>query len=156
MNPLDLHLVVQLSGIGVNSHTPAHSLLEPVWENAAAAALHLHTGFLNPSAPGPARLHNQMMSTAAWFKCFCKLIRAQGAGIFVPDSILLRIFRAHWTKASSTFSPVRALVSKNMSSESKDIHVNNIHWTHSQKNNIQDCDYIAKYSVIIFIQYYIL
>ncbi len=123
MNPLDLHLVVQLSGIGVNSHTPAHSLLEPVWENAAAAALHLHTGFLNPSAPGPARLHNQMMSTAAWFKCFCKLIRAQGTGIFVPDSILLRIFRAHWTKASSTFSPVRALVSKNMSSESKDINM---------------------------------
>lgn len=34
----------------------------------------------------------------------------------IPDSILLRIFRAHWTKASSTFSPVRALVSRNISS----------------------------------------
>lgn len=75
VNPLDLHLIDQLSGICVNSHTPARSLLEPVWENAAAATLHLRTGFLNPSAPGPTRLHKQIKkNTAAWFKCFCKLI----------------------------------------------------------------------------------
>lgn len=36
----------------------------------------------------------------------------------LPDSILLRIFLAHCTKASSTFSPVSALVSRNISSES--------------------------------------
>lgn len=36
----------------------------------------------------------------------------------LPDSILLSIFLAHCTKASSTFSPVSALVSKNISSGS--------------------------------------
>lgn len=36
---------------------------------------------------------------------------------FLPDSILLSIFLAHCTKASSTFSPVSALVSKNISSK---------------------------------------
>lgn len=36
----------------------------------------------------------------------------------LPDSILLSIFLAHCTKASSTFSPVSALVSKNISSKS--------------------------------------
>lgn len=35
----------------------------------------------------------------------------------LPDSILLSIFLAHCTKASSTFSPVSALVSKNISSK---------------------------------------
>lgn len=74
VKPLDLHLVGQLSGICVNSHTPARSLPEPVWENAAAAMLHLRTGFLNPSAPGPALLHSQMTSTSALFKCLHKLI----------------------------------------------------------------------------------
>lgn len=34
----------------------------------------------------------------------------------VPDSILLSIFLAHCMKASSTFSPVSALVSRNISS----------------------------------------
>lgn len=34
----------------------------------------------------------------------------------VPDSILFSIFLAHCMKASSTFSPVSALVSRNMSS----------------------------------------
>jgi hypothetical protein len=33
-----------------------------------------------------------------------------------PDSILVRIDRAHFKKVSSTFSPVRALVSRNISS----------------------------------------
>lgn len=33
-----------------------------------------------------------------------------------PESILLRMVRAHLRKASSTFSPVRALVSRNISS----------------------------------------
>lgn len=33
-----------------------------------------------------------------------------------PESILLRMVRAHFRKASSTFSPVRALVSRNISS----------------------------------------
>lgn len=35
----------------------------------------------------------------------------------LPESILLRMVRAHFKKPSSTFSPVRALVSKNISSE---------------------------------------
>ena len=35
----------------------------------------------------------------------------------LPDSILLSIFLAHCTKASSTFSPVSALVSRNISSK---------------------------------------
>lgn len=34
----------------------------------------------------------------------------------VPESILLRMVRAHFRKPSSTFSPVRALVSRNISS----------------------------------------
>ena len=41
------------------------------------------------------------------------------SAVILPDSILLRIFLAHWTKASSTFSPVRALVSKNISSDTQ-------------------------------------
>ena len=34
----------------------------------------------------------------------------------VPDSIFVRILRAHWRNVSSTFSPVKALVSRNISS----------------------------------------
>lgn len=41
-----------------------------------------------------------------------------GEGRLLPDSILLSIFLAHCMKASSTFSPVSALVSRNISSES--------------------------------------
>ena len=36
--------------------------------------------------------------------------------VSLPDSILLRIVLEHFKKASSTFSPVRALVSKNINS----------------------------------------
>lgn len=39
--------------------------------------------------------------------------------IFLPDSIFVKIDLAHLRKVSSTFSPVRALVSKNMSSARK-------------------------------------
>ena len=35
----------------------------------------------------------------------------------IPVSILLRIVLEHFKKASSTFSPVKALVSKNINSE---------------------------------------
>ena len=44
--------------------------------------------------------------TTTWLSMWVKL----------PDSILLRIDRAHFKKASSTFSPVRALVSRNINS----------------------------------------
>lgn len=54
------------------------------------------------------------------FKCTVEYSsRISAIRWILPDSILFRIFRAHWTKASSTFSPVRALVSKNISSDAQ-------------------------------------
>ena len=41
--------------------------------------------------------------------------------INLPDSILLRMVREHFKNASSTFSPVNALVSKNISSAIKTV-----------------------------------
>lgn len=55
----------------------------------------------------------------------------------LPDSILLSIFLAHCTKASSTFSPVRALVSKNISSKS-DIKQNTKLCLENDHNSITD------------------
>ena len=54
--------------------------------------------------------------------------------ISLPDSILLRIVLEHFKKASSTFSPVSALVSKNINSEEKIIGIRYIH-THCYLND---------------------
>ena len=61
----------------------------------------------------------------------------------LPDSILLSIFLAHCTKASSTFSPVSALVSKNISSAldtQKTIskQVWNIQYSNSKHENLEE------------------
>lgn len=54
--------------------------------------------------------------------------------ISLPDSILLRIVLEHFKKASSTFSPVSALVSKNINSEEKIIGIRYIQ-THCYLND---------------------
>lgn len=40
----------------------------------------------------------------------------------VPDSIFVKILRAHLRNVSSTFSPVNALVSRNINSTAKPLH----------------------------------
>lgn len=51
----------------------------------------------------------------------CERRRVWRAAKAVPESILLRMVRAHLRKPSSTFSPVRALVSRNISSARNDV-----------------------------------
>lgn len=46
----------------------------------------------------------------------CSQSLSEDVWVVVPESILFRMVRAHLRKPSSTFSPVRALVSRNISS----------------------------------------
>lgn len=105
---------------GLSSHRaegppPGHS------EAAAAGGeKRHHTECPSPSSRGQARLPGRgeirsgPLETAG--PCLPLPFQLVGAS---PESILFKMVRAHFRKASSTFSPVRALVSRNISSEGR-------------------------------------
>lgn len=102
---------------GLSSHRaegprPGHS--EAV---AAGEGKRHRTEFLSPSSQGRAHLPGRgQIRTGPWENsepCLPFPLWSVGAS---PESILFKMVRAHFRKASSTFSPVRALVSRNISS----------------------------------------
>lgn len=105
---------------GLSSHRaegppPGHSEAA-----AAGGGKHHHTECLSPSSRGRARLPGRgevrTSPLETTWPCLPLPSRLVGAS---PESILFKMVRAHFRKASSTFSPVRALVSRNISSEGR-------------------------------------
>lgn len=110
-----------------SSHTPGHPAAERGEGSEAVGEQRHRTGSRNPSSLGPAPLKME----SRWEERCSRtgvhtLVPDIGIRWILPDSILLRIFRAHWTNASSTFSPVSALVSKNISSDAHKTNTDNV------------------------------
>lgn len=91
---------------------------------AAGGGKHPRTECLSPSSRGPAHLgvegrgtgeRSGLVSWRLLGPAFHSHSHSGQSGAS-PESILFRMVRAHFRKASSTFSPVRALVSRNISS----------------------------------------
>ena len=141
-----------------SNYTAVYSVWWCLWAVAAASTKHLHTGYLNPSSPGPTRLWNKnrtrnvrhtrlkegpqgCMYSRPWIKPNTSVSNLTGTPNlkqtmkWVPESILLRMVRAHFRKPSSTFSPVRALVSRNISSN---VHIKSTHsrWSEKKKKRV--------------------
>lgn len=103
---------------GLSSHRaegprPGHSEAAATGEGR-----HHHTECRSPSSRGPVHLGGGRgeVRTSPW-KPLGSAFHSQSSQLGVsPESILFRMVRAHFRNASSTFSPVRALVSRNISS----------------------------------------
>lgn len=103
---------------GLSSHRaegprPGHSEAAATGEGR-----HHRTECRSPSSRGPAHLGGGRgeVRTSPW-KPLGSAFHSQAGQLGVsPESILFRMVRAHFRNASSTFSPVRALVSRNISS----------------------------------------
>lgn len=102
---------------GLSSHRAGGPQPEHSAAAAAGEGKHHRTECLSPSSQGRAHLGERgevrtgLLDTSS--SCLPFPLWSVRAS---PESILFRIVRAHFRKASSTFSPVRALVSRNISS----------------------------------------
>ena len=108
-----------------SNYTAVYSVWPCLSAVAVVSTKHLRTGYLSPSSLGPTLLWEQTQNhnadgTGTRFMRSCTRAGCIDKLTFilvrVPESILLRMVRAHFRKPSSTFSPVRALVSRNISS----------------------------------------
>lgn len=111
----------QVPRIPPDSVTPAATGLRGHGLGTRAAATgggrHHHTECRSPSSRGPVHLGREgEVRTSPW-KPWGSAFHSQSSQLGSHlESILFRMVRVHFRNASSTFSPVRALVSRNISS----------------------------------------
>ena len=66
----------------------------------------------------------------------------------LPDSIFVKIDLAHFRKVSSTFSPVNALVSKNIKSEITNVHTKHTHTNTHSHTHTHTCTQMYEISTV--------